>query len=85
MKILKMNNVEELLVPQGTKIMYGDDWTDEEMIGIVDGNDLDSMDEDDDFEDINYYIIPLEHIDDEAPSNHYVMLLREDFEIIEEE
>ena len=85
MKIKKMNNVEELLVPQGTKVMYGDDWTDEEMIGIIDGNDLDSMDEDDDFEDINYYIIPLEHIDDEAPSNHYVMLLREDFEIIEEE
>ena len=85
MKIKKMNNVEELLVPQGTKIMYGDDWTDEEMIGIIDGNDLDSMDEDDDFEDINYYIIPLEHIDDEAPSTYYEMLLREDFEIIEEE
>ena len=85
MKIKKMNNIEELLVPQGTKVMYGDDWTDEEIIGIIDGNDLDSMDEDDDFEDINYYIIPLEHIDDEAPSNHYVMLLREDFEIIEDE
>ena len=64
MKIKKLNNVEELLVPSGTKVVYHD-WTDEKMIGIVDGNDLDGMDEDDDFEDINYYIIPLEYIDDE--------------------
>ena len=81
MKIKKMNNVEELLVTQGTKVMYGDDWTDEEMIGIIDGNDLDSMDEDDDFEDINYYIIPLKYINDKTPSNHYIMLSRENFEI----
>lgn len=83
MEIKRLHDIEKHLVPQGTKVMYGDDWTDEEMIGIIDGNDLDSMDEDDAFEDINYYIIPIEHIDDEAPSTYYEMLLREDFEICE--
>ena len=81
MKIKRLHNIEECLVPRGTKVVYCDDWTDEKEIGIIDGNDLETMDDDDNFEDINYYIIPLEYIDDEVPSNHYVMLLREDFEI----
>lgn len=71
----KITKVEEYLVPDGTKVMYYGE------IGIIDGNDLETMDEDEEFKDINYYIIPLEHINDEAPSNHYVMLSREDFEI----
>ena len=76
-------DIEECLVPRGTKVMYYD-WKDKKTVGVVDGNDLDSMDEDDDFEGVNYYIIPLQYINDEAPSNYYEMLLREDFEIIEE-
>lgn len=79
MKIKRLHDIEKHLVPDGTKIVYDGE------LGVVDGNDLETMDDDDEFEDINYYIIPLEYINDEAPSNHYVMLLREDFEIIKEE
>ena len=71
---------EEHLVPRGTKVIYRDAWTDREKIGIVDGNDLETTEED---EEVNYYIIPLEHIDEEEPSTYYEMLLREDFEICE--
>ena len=79
MKIKRLHDIGKHLVPDGTKVMYDDE------LGVVDGNDLETMDDDDEFEDINYYITPLEYINDEAPSNHYVMLLREDFEIIKEE
>ena len=73
---------EENLVPRGTKVVYRDVWTDRERIGIIDGNDLETTEED---EEVNYYIIPLEYIDEEEPSTYYEMLLREDFEIIGEE
>lgn len=79
MEIKVLHNIEECLVPDGTKVMYDGEY------GIIDGNDLETMDDEDLFEDINYYIIPLEHINDEAPSSYYVMLLREDFEIVKEE
>lgn len=69
---------EENLVPRGTKVIYRDTWTDGEKIGIVDGNDLETTEED---EEVNYYIIPLEYIDEEEPSTYYEMLLREDFKI----
>jgi hypothetical protein len=85
MKIKRIQDIEEHLVPMGTKVVYYSTRSNEKEIGIIDGNDLETMDNDDNFEDINYYIIPLEHINDQAPSNHYVMLLREDFEIIKEE
>ena len=74
-------DIEKYLVPRGTRVVYCDDWTNKKVIGIIDGNDLDGCDEEDEFENINYYIIPLEHINDKAPNNYYEMLLREDFEI----
>lgn len=76
MKIKRLHNIEEYLVPDGTKVKYDDEY------GIVDGNDLETMDDEDLFEDINYYIIPLKHINDKTPSSYYVMLLREDFEVV---
>lgn len=79
MKIKHFNKIEKYLVPDGTKVIYDDE------LGVVDGNDLETMDDEDEFEDINYYIIPSENINDETPSNHYVMLQREDFEIIDKE
>lgn len=79
MKIKRLHEIEKYLVPDGTKVIYDGE------LGVVDGNDLETMDDEDEFEDINYYIIPSEHINDEAPSNHYMMLQREDFEIIDEE
>ena len=75
MKIKRLHEIEKYLVPDGTKVMYDDE------LGVVDGNDLETMDDEDEFEDIKYYIIPLEYINDEAPSNHYMMLQREDFGI----
>ena len=76
MKIKRLHNIEEYLVPNGTKVKYDDEY------GIVDGNDLETMDDEDLFEDINYYIIPLKYINNKTPSNYYVMLLREDFEVV---
>lgn len=76
MKIKRLHNIEEYLVPDGTKVKYDDEY------GIVDGNDLETMDDEDLFEDINYYIIPLKHINNKMPSSYYVMLSREDFEIV---
>ena len=76
MKIKRLHNIEEYLVPDGTKVKYDDEY------GIIDGNDLETMDDEDLFEDINYYIIPLKYINNKTPSSYYVMLLREDFEVV---
>jgi hypothetical protein len=76
MKIKHLHNIEEYLVPNGTKVKYDDEY------GIVDGNDVETMDDEDLFADINYYIIPLKYINNKMPSSYYVMLLREDFEVV---
>ena len=65
-------NIEGHLVPNGTKVVMHDG-----KIGIVDGNDVENSEE---FEDINYFICPLEYTHKEVWSNDYVFLLREDFE-----
>ena len=69
-------NIEEYLIPNGTKVKFAD-----EKIGIVDGNDKEETEE---FKDINYYVCPIEFTNEESWSNHYVMLLRNEFEIIKD-
>ena len=69
-------DVEKSLVPNGTKVKFADG-----KIGIVDGND---EEETEDFEDINYYVCPIEFTNEEYWSNHYVMLLRNEFEIVKD-
>lgn len=70
-------DIEEYLVPEGTKVKMI-----EGGIGIVDGNDSETCDVDDVFDNINYYICPIEYIHEDVWSNYYIMLQREDFEII---
>lgn len=70
-----MDNIYDY-VANGTKVKYADG-----KFGIVDGNDSEETEE---FEDINYYICPIEFTDEKHWSNYYVMLLREDFEIMED-
>lgn len=69
-------DIEEYLVSNGTKVKFADG-----RIGIVDGNDNEDTEE---FDDINYYVCPIEFTSEKYWSNHYVMLLREDFEIVED-
>lgn len=69
-------DIEEYLIPNGTKVRLVDG-----RIGIVDGNDEEESEE---FEDINYYICPIEFTNEQYWSNHYVMLLRNEFEIVED-
>lgn len=68
-------DIEEYLVPNGTKVKFADG-----RIGIVDGNDNEDTDE---FNDINYYVCPIEFTSLRYWSDHYVMLLRSEFEIID--
>lgn len=69
-------DIEEYLIPNGTKVRLADG-----RIGIVDGNDEEESEK---FEDINYYICPIEFTNEQYWSNHYVMLLRNEFEIVED-
>lgn len=69
-------DIEDYVVPNGTKVRFHDGRT-----GIVDGNDNEVTEE---FEDINYYVCPIEFTSLRYWSDHYIMLLREDFEIVEE-
>ena len=69
-------DVDEYLVPDGTKVRLPDG-----RIGIVDWNDNEDTEE---FEDINYCICPIEFTHLENWSDHYVWLLREEFEIVED-
>lgn len=69
-------HLTKYLIPNGTKVRFADS-----RIGIVDGNDEEETEE---FEDINYYICPIEFTNEQYWSNHYVMLPRNEFEIIEE-
>jgi|GEM_PF-4176745 len=67
-------DIDEHLIPNGTKVKFHDS-----RVGIVDGNDEANTGE---FEDINYYICPMEFADMEVWSDHYVMLPASDLEII---
>ena len=64
------------LIPHGTKVKFYDD-----RIGIVDGNDSETTEE---FENINYFICPIEFTYKRYWSDDYIMLLRDDFEIMED-
>lgn len=69
-------DIEDYLIPNGTKVKFTDG-----RIGIVDGNDNEDTDE---FDDINYYVCPIEFTTLRYWSDYYVMLLRSEFEIVEE-
>ena len=69
-------DIEEYLVPNGTKVKFADG-----KIGIVDGNDNEESDE---FGDVNYYVCPIEFTNEKYWSNHYIMLLRNEFEVVNE-
>jgi hypothetical protein len=69
-------NIEEYLISNGTKVRLADG-----RIGIIDGNDEEESEE---FEDINYYICLIEFTNEQYWSTHYVMLLRNEFEIVED-
>jgi len=72
-------DAESILIPDGTKVeMYCG------KIGIIDGNDFECVDpeSDDAYGNVNYYICPIEFTHEEIWSDHYEMLLRTDFEII---
>ena len=69
-------DIEEYLVSRGTRVKFHGD-----RIGIVDWNDNEDTEE---FENINYCVCPIEFTNEECWSNHYVMLSREDFEIVKE-
>lgn len=68
-------DIQDYLIPKGTKVVFDND-----RIGIIDGTDEEITDE---FNDINYYICPIEFTHLEHWSDHYVMLLREEFVIAE--
>lgn len=67
-------DIEKYIIPNGTKVKVSDDW-----IGIVDGNDAVDTDN---FQDINYYVCPIEFFHEEIWSNHYKMVLRKDISVI---
>lgn len=69
-------DVEEYLIPNGTKVKLADG-----RICIVDGNDAEVTEE---FEDINYFICPIEYVNEEYWSDYYLFLMRDEFEIVEE-
>ena len=69
-------DIDDYLVPDGTKVKFYDG-----RIGIVDWNDNEDTEE---FEDINYCVCPIEFTNEEYWSDHYVWLLREEFEIVED-
>lgn len=69
-------DIKEYLVPRGTKVKFHGD-----RIGIVDWND---SEEEEEFENINYCVCPIEFTHLEYWSDYYVWLLRDDFEIVEE-
>lgn len=69
-------DIEDYLVPDGTKVRFHDG-----RIGIVDWNDNEDTEE---YENINYCVCPIEFTHLENWSDHYVWLLREEFEIVED-
>lgn len=64
------------IVKNGTKVKFYDG-----KIGIVDGNDAEVCDN---FEDINYFVCPIELTNEELWSEYYIFLSREEFEIVNE-
>ena len=64
------------IVPNGTKVMF-----DNGRIGIVDGNDWEISES---FEEINYFVCPIEFTNEDVWSDHTVWLLREEFKIVRE-
>lgn len=64
------------IVENGTKVAF-----DNGRIGIVDGNDWEISES---FEEINYFVCPIEFTNEDVWSDHTVWLFREEFEIIEE-
>jgi len=68
-------NIEDYIVSRGTKVRLLDG-----RIGVVDGCDEEDSEE---FDSINYWVCPIEFTNEKVWSNHYVWLLRNEFEIIE--
>ena len=64
------------IVQNGTKVIMDDG-----CVGIVDGNDAETCEK---FEDISYYVCPIEFTNMEVWSNYYIMLMRSEFNIVKE-
>lgn len=64
------------IIARGTKVKFHDG-----RIGIVDWNDSEDTEE---FENINYCVCPIEFTHLKYWSDHYVWLLRNEFEIVED-
>ena len=67
-------DIELFLISNGIKVKY---WGNG--VGIVDGNDADITEQ---YEDINYYVCPVEFTHKKVWSDHYNMFLRSEFEIV---
>lgn len=67
-------DIEKYLIPNGTIVKLSIS-----KYGVVDGNDADTSEE---FDDINYYICPLEETYKEVWSNDYKMLGRSEFSLL---
>ena len=59
-------DIKNHLLPRGTKVKLLDG-----TIGIIDGNDAETTEE---YENINYYVCPMEFTNLDVWSNHYVMV-----------
>ena len=70
-------DIQSYLLPNGTKIRLAD-----ATIGIIDGNDAETTDE---YKNINYYVCPMEFTHLEIWSNHYVMVIVSETEIVEQQ
>ena len=69
-------DVDEHLVPKGTKVLFHNG-----RYGVIDGTDAEDTKE---FENINYFVCPVEHTHYKNWSDHYVMLLRDEFVIADD-
>lgn len=70
-------DIEDYIYENGTEVIFGDG-----QVGIIDGND---SEDETDFDNINYYICPIEFTNEQCWSDHYVMLFRGEFEVVSQE
>ena len=66
-------DIEKYLIPNGTKVTY---WGNG--VGIVDGNDANDSEE---FNNINYFVCPIEFTHEKNWSDYYNMFRRDEFEL----
>lgn len=69
-------HMENCIVPNDTKVRLADG-----RICVIDGNDSEVSER---FEDICYFVCPIEYTNEEYWSDYYEYVLRSDFEIVED-